>query len=408
MKNLFKLCAVIAMASMVACGPTEEPQPTTEPDQTSNNGGNGKGDTPNTSDYDGVEQCLKREQDMVFSSRRAFTEEGIRWAVADVEGVNARNRDDRGQEYTEYFAAIQNIPDGDGELGEVIKLGHGSNGRLEYELSDGQIEWLEDNEFEEVGACVFTSWHSDVPAMDCEANDECPSIVGDFKVSLEDLRMKVSFNSNGAARDLIGRCALLGGGTLELNDGQLVRDIPPLQNGNPEDPDDILNRPFMRGCGHIDGIFQTGWRRSDPSVCAGVMRIAECGCGLAETGSIVDLVDAVLPSPDQQLEKDGKITMRGFRIGGWTGVGDEHLPAGCEYVRTGDDASTIVRCALSGAELLDNSQDIKEHCRNRYANDLTVNVPIAAEAVACNPPEDGLYAGTCTENPWVLDYQVTR
>lgn len=417
-KTLIKLCAMASVALLAAaCGPAEDNNSGNNSAQADNNTGNNsacsgaKCDTPNDDpDYNGLEYCEEREKDMVFSSRKAFTEAGIRWAVADVEGVNAvGGRDDRGQEYTEYFAVVRNIDAEGSELTEeTTLLGFGSNGELALDLNEDQEFWLEDNEFEEVGACVFTSWHADVPALECEDGGECPTIIGDRQISLDLMRMKVGFNSNAAAADLVGRCLNIGGGAVSIGAGQSVDNLA-LENGDPSDPEDVLNRDFMRGCMHIDGIFGTGWRRSDPSVCAGAMRLAECGCTVdGAEATLEGIVSAVLPRVSQQQEAGG-ITLRGFHIGGWSGVGDEHLPTGCEYIRTdeGDDLNTMVKCTLTAGEVLENSEDLKGYCRGKYANDLTVNVPLPADKITCDPSASSSpYADSCSDMPWIIEYSA--
>ena len=63
----------------------------------------GKCDTPTGND----EQCKLRQAEVLDSTNRGFTRTDIRWACADVAGVNTVGRDDRGQEYCEYFAIFQ-------------------------------------------------------------------------------------------------------------------------------------------------------------------------------------------------------------------------------------------------------------------------------------------------------------
>ena len=403
--NMLKICALVGLAAMAtACGPATPEDTTASP--TTKPGG-GKGDTPNDDpDYDGKQQCENREQDMVFGSRKAFTRDGVRWAVADVEGVNTLNRDDRGQEYSEYFAVVRDIDESGEELLDSTTVLGLAGQELALKLTEDQEVYLEDNEFDEVGSCVFTSWHADMPPLACEEDESCPSIIGDRAISLDLMRMKVGFNSNSAARDLIARCLFIDGMDRTLDDGQEVSGVRTLQNGDPEDSSDILNRDFMRGCMHVDNYFQTGWRRSDPSVCAAAMRLAECGCSVEGER---DPTSMILPTAAQQLEDHSKIVLRGFRLGGWNGVGQEHLPTGCEYIRTEqeDDALTMVKCSLTGGEVLSNLEDVKGYCRSKFATDLTVNVPLDAQAITCDGG-DGPYGKSCGENPWVLEYKVTR
>ena len=61
-----------------------------------------------------LQHCEARKSDALDSAQKAFTKDNIRWACADVEGVNTNGRDDRGQEYCEYFAAVQLPPETEG------------------------------------------------------------------------------------------------------------------------------------------------------------------------------------------------------------------------------------------------------------------------------------------------------
>jgi hypothetical protein len=351
-----------------------------------------------------LDHCEARRQDVIESSHKGYTGTAIRWAAADVEGVNTNGGDDRGQEYTEYFAIVQPPPEtATGALPQAVDLGRaGTNRPLGLELNDDQIFALEDNPDSVVGQCVFTSWHADIkdqlPICNGSATT-CPEItlpadaklppwatgpgLG-FKMTQEMLRMKIGFNSNGAASDLVNRCMQ-----------------SPLK-GDPSNSADPLNDDYMRGCMKAAELFGTEWRRSDPTICAASARAAECGCGVDTDGDgKADITDpseiAFALVPRQPV--DGKITLRGFRLGTWT---DENaLPAGCRYLETGDDMHTEVACDLTASDVLAGSADLKNTCRDKYGDNVVVHIPIPAGAIVCSPPADGQYNSTCGDMvPW--------
>ncbi|MFO0634991.1 MAG: hypothetical protein U0168_19275 [Nannocystaceae bacterium] len=114
---------------------------------------------------------------------------------------------------------------------------------------------------------MFTSWHADVPGPlpSCKGGKcgTAQSLFG-FKFTEEFFRMKISFNSNSAAADLVQKCL----------DGKAPS---PKKWSNTADP---LTEPFFRGCMQVQKLYGTGWRRSDPSVCAVINRLDECGCSV--------------------------------------------------------------------------------------------------------------------------------
>ena len=384
---------LVMIALVASCGP--EPQPTPDAGVTPPAACDGaKCDTPTDSeDYNWEDACTARRADVLEGNRETFTPDHIRWACADVEGVNARNSEDRGQEYCEYFAMIQ-LPDIDEDelTGPVIDLGRITEAEdinvatpLELELDDDQIDWYDDHSDDVVGHCVFTSWHVDFPEMACEETGDCPTVLGDVTVDAERFRMKVGFNSNFAARDLLKDCmaaASQGAYSTGLDDPQLDDD-------------------FLRGCKLADDLYQTGWRFSDSSICAAATRLAECGCGVEGAADLEEAVGAMIPSPEQQVEA-GEVALRGFPLGGW-GAADK-LPSGCKYIETGDDAGTLVACEIYGIDVVDNANDPKEFCRKQYGDNIVVHVPIPQDKVICDAPEDGQY-NQCSAQPWILQAQ---
>ena len=355
-----------------------------------------------------LEHCEARREDALLSAQRAFTNDHIRWACADVEGVNTNGRDDRGQEYCEYYAIVQPPPaEEGGEVPSAVDVGRNTGSSttgLSIELTEDQIFALEDEPTAVVGQCVFTSWHSDIdePLPICDGGD-CPEFalaetaqmpswtdkreLG-FAMTQDFAGMHISINSNGAAADLVEKCL-----------GE-----PP--SGDPENPDDPLHDNYIRGCMKAFSLFKTEWRRSDPSVCVVGARLNECGCGVDTDGDgVADITNAtqisraVIPrQPETDENGDPVIKLRGFRLGTWSGV--DELPAGCGFVDTGDTSHTLVSCDLTASDLLGSANDAKGKCREKYGDNVVVHVPIPSGALVCNAPEDGQYADTCGQRPW--------
>jgi len=356
--------------------------------------------------------CEARRSDALNSAQKAFTKDAIRWAAADVEGVNQVGGDDRGQEYTEYFAIVQPPPETEGgELGPAVDLGRntqsGGATNPSIDLTEDQIFALEDEPDAIVGQCVFTSWHFDVPAPLPICGDSevtCPNLtLADsaklpswttsrdlgFPLTKQYMRMKVSINSNNAASDLVWRCMT----------EPLVADA-----NNPEDP---LHDDYTRGCMKAFDLFQTEWRRSDSAVCVVGGRLTECGCGLDTDGDgVADITDAkefgFALIPPQPLA-DGSITLRGFPLGTWSDSGA--LPAGCRHVDVGDGSQIIVACDLTASDLLASASDPKGRCREKYGDNVVVHIPIPAAAIVCNPAPD--VAESCGAMPWVVGAEGT-
>jgi hypothetical protein len=202
------------------------------------------------------------------------------------------------------------------------------------------------------------------------------------------MKMKVFTNSNRSAAELFEEC--LG--------------APPA--GDPDDPEDFLHDHYLRGCWKSYELFRTEWRRSDPSVCAAGVRLAECGCGVDTDGDgIADITDlggiarALVPV---QPDPDGSLRLRGFHLGTWSDPSS--LPAGCRHVDTGDPGSarTLVACDLTASDLIASAGDPKGRCREKYGDAVVVHVPVPADALVCSPPEGGQYAADCGATPWVL------
>jgi hypothetical protein len=421
------LAAALSMG-LSACGNGSEgetPANNAANSATANNN-DGKGDTPTGEE---TELCAARGADLVNANRPAFLEDFVRWSCADVEGVNTSGRDDRGQEYCEYFAVIQ-TPDelGEGWTETGLTLGRphvgsgeelqrcGTNGDCDAnsvcigvhrnadpacasgrcslcapvttDFNDDQQFFLEDQGAEVVGKCIFTSWHSDVPGpLPCGEN--CTDVYN-HPLDVDNLRMLNSINSNNAASDLVQKCV---SGVAESR----------YRVGDAEDEADPFHDPFFRACMWNADLFGTHWRFSDPSVCTAGVRAAECGCTVGGDPSI-DLGFALVPPVHQQMEEGG-ISLRGFPLGTW---GDSSgLPNGCRYVDIGNEfngnpSQTIVECDIRGLELLDNLQDPKDFCRKKYGSDVVVHVPIPKDAIQCDPPADGQYSDTCSATPWVV------
>jgi hypothetical protein len=359
-----------------------------------------------------LDHCEARRADALDSAQKAYTPDNIRWACADVEGVNTNMRDDRGQEYCEYYAVVQPPPTkAGGSLPPAVDLGRnrttGGASPLTLELGEDQIFALEDEPDAVVGQCVFTSWHQDIeerypvcgdsdvtcPKLSLAASAKLPTWqtsreYSKFPLTDEYMRMKVTINSNNAAADLFEKCLT----------------APPA--GDPANAEDPLHDDYTRGCWKAYKTFKTEWRRSDPSVCAAGVRLAECGCGVdTNADGVADITDPVQISRGVvpfQPDADGTLRLRGFHLGTWSDM--NQLPSGCRYVDTGDTASTktLVACDLTASDVLSSQQDPKQKCREKYGDNVVVHVPVPKAAIVCTPPADGQYAATCSDMPWVV------
>jgi hypothetical protein len=397
-------------------------------------------------------QCKARGQETQNGSQRGFTRTAIRWACADVAGVDTQGQDSRGQEYCEYYAAIQLPPEEkpapmastpSGQTDPNVKLPppitpgrflKGGVDPLAIELTEHQIEVLSDDESAVVGQCIFSSWHQDIaknyPKCPSGANDATCARLPLIAVQLIDkwsrrpgaparraqdpmpatpslpltpafFQMKVGFNSNNAAVDLVDEC--------------LVNPNAKLAG--------VRTNHFERACMHMFSVFTTHWRRSDPSVCAASMRLAECNCGVDVNGDKkLNTGDLLLGQKDDSSERYEKIARalvsekrRGFLLGTW---GEEDgLPPNCRYVQeTGEDPAdplgnfrTLVACDIPAGAVVNRAEDIKEWCRETYANDVVVHVPIPADQIVCEPKGgDNGTAESCGNQPWVLGQENSR
>lgn len=350
-------------------------------------------------DEDADTNCTQRQAEVLESSQRAFTKDAVRWACADVEGVNTVGTDDRGQEYCEYYAIF--APEGEEfdaeptvlgrqlskERGDVSPLSiclEGESGDCGVEITEDALFAMEDAPDQVFGSCVFTSWHSDVPGplASC-SGDECPTIDG-ISMDEEFGRMKLETNSNATSSDVIQFC---------VDAAVRGRALPEDFTGDPEDP---FSDAFYRGC-RLTELFDLSWRRSDPALCAATNRMVECGCDLPGVET-EDVGKSVVPQ-QPRTKGEGEVTFRGFSLGTWTGPDD--LPAGCEAIDTGEDQNTIVRCDLLGADVLENLGDLKEACRQTYGNRVVAYAPVPSEKLECANEKDAAGAA-CGTQPWNL------
>lgn len=359
-----------------------------------------KCDTPEATEAgERREQCLNRQDEVLESSKRAFTENWVRWSCGDVEGVNTSGADDRGQEYCEYFAIID-LPGHDpidlgrrrtAERGDVTPWSICVEGEESFSkeaeagcatrITEDEIFDLEDNADSVVGQCIFTSWMSDVPGpLPCDGGDCADGVLG-YPLTADIFRMKLDTNSNATASSLVQTCAEI------RASGSFLAPVPDFA-----DPDDEFHSPFYRGC-WMAGAFGLAWRRSDPAICAVANRVVECGCSLPGVSPEAVGAAVVPPQPDE----NGNITMRGFHLGSW---GDPFsLPAGCTYVKTGDSSRTIVSCDLTAADITASLSDPKDACRQIYGDSVVAHAPVPGSSLVCDTPS-GELAQACGAMPW--------
>ena len=331
-----------------------------------------KCDLPGGEDSD---LCQMRRVDAFNENHNAFTHDYLRWSCNDVDGVT---REDRGQEYCEYFAIAQLPPPEQGAPAppaSVLGLNLGADysaGTTEtsVQLTANQLDQLEHDSAQVVGQCVFTSWNSDIPGPvpACQDPAECPDVLG-VPVDAETFRMKFDVNSAQAGQQLVEDC------------------YTDPDGGDPANAADPLNDDFTRGCLYNAQVNDTAFRKSDTTVCAASMRLSECGCA---------------PTGDETFEQlVSPFARRGFPLGTWS---DPHgLPAGCRFVDLGDDSQTVVTCDLTAADVVNWAPDLKGRCQTKYADNVVVHVPMP-DQVACTPEgSPSPYASTCTATPWVLE-----
>lgn len=348
------------------------------------------GDKCDTPDDPAALSCERRRADALSTGQKAYTPTHIRWACSDVAGVNAASGvDSRGQEYCEYFAIVQPPPaTPTGARPAAVDLGRKlskeSTTPLALTLNEEQVFWLEDHPRDVIGQCVFTSWHEDVqPAYPACTSASCPDIMG-FKINDNFMRMKDSVNSNSAANDLVVKCYK----------APTAADMPK----GVKVPDDS----YTRGCMMAAKNWGTEWRRSDPTICAGVMRLKECGCGLdSNNDGSADLYDQQLADAlVAHQPATGTPSLRGFPLGTWSAP--DALPAGCKYFNTGDNSQTLVTCDLTADDVLKNKTDPKGACRAKYGDDVVVHIPLPKTGLVCKPPADGKFTASCSATPWIL------
>lgn len=390
-------------------------------------------------DVDGVSRGSKFDSSLPNSSdvERGEGRDGSLDASADrfdedeqVDPEQVENKpDSRGQEYCEYFALVQ-LP-GEDAPREVGRLLEGGRSTTDHDLSDmlddDLRDMLDDEDDAVFGQCVFTSWHQDVD-VGLEICDEDPeacqwlraieepaSWVEEkglrFDLDADNLQMKISINSNGAAMDLVDQCMV----DPELHDRPA-----------PLSPD--FDDEFMRGCLRSYELFTTEWRRSDPAVCAAAMRLTECGCGLDVDGdSVIDIAAGdKLPNGREEIARilvpsiREDSFLRGFQLGTWTDP--TGLPDGCHFVDitaegssvnrgAGEHGQNLVVCDITAERVetagftLDQAfSDMKTFCQATYAQDVVVHVPLAGNHIPeaefiCNPPEG---AANCEGLPVVV------
>lgn len=332
--------------------------------------------------------CKERRKDVFNPNQMAFTNTAIRWSCQDAPGIDEL---DKGQEYCESFAVVE-LP---ASAKSVIR------GQLETE--DTPAEWSERyidlsaedfnaladmeeaNPEAEAGACIFSSWQSDIfdPLPKCpEDGSACEQYRG-IDLTGDNFRMRHPVNSLEAAGNLVEDCLQTFAGITGF-DGKPVDD------------------PFSRGCLLNQLINRTSYRLSDTTICTTALRLTECGCTpKADTRDFPEVL--------------GALDLRGFHLGSWETR--KEPPAGCHYVDTGDilpagavDVKNIVACPLTATEVLDHAssasgqQDLKSYCDEKFADKVVVHVLLTKAAMDCSPESSSSgYADTCTDRPWVLE-----
>lgn len=349
------LAALLAGPACASDGPTDD-----GPDCSGE-----KCDIPDGSNED---LCSLRRADAFNENQLAFTRDHLRWSCNDVDGVTQA---DRGQEYCEYFAIAQ-LPPAEEAAEPPAPAVLGRNLGADYtdgttatslDLTVHQITRLEADDTAVVAQCVFTTWNSDLPGPvpACTA-EYCPDVMG-VAIDEENFRMKFDVNSMDAAQLLVEDCYV---STLT------------------DEPDD-----FTRACMLNADVNDTAFRKSDTTVCAAVVRMAECQCSAPGGPSLPEIISP----PDE----------RGFRLGTWSSPSS--LPAGCRYAELGDDSQTVVTCDLTALDVLDWAMDLKGRCQTKYADNVVVHVAMPPDdAVTCAPEQSkSEYAASCTATPWVLE-----
>jgi len=336
--------------------------------------------------------CEQRRADAFVPEQHSFTPTSLRWSCRDVPDIPDELK---GQEYCESFAIVE-LP----VTGTSIALGQqvDENGEApaawseQYTtLSDDDWIALDDRAWEdpmaEAGACIFTSWHSDldVPVPVCETEEECASYLG-LGLNRQNFRMRNAVNSLDAAANLVFDCLQTFAGVTGF-DGKPVED------------------PFTRGCLLNQLINRTSYRKSDTTVCTAALRATECNCWLKDSER--DFPDAL-----------GALDRRGFHLASWENR--KEAPTGCHYVETGDvlpegspEEHYIVACPLTVDEVLDHAEtytgqiDLKSYCDEKYGDDVVVHILMNPLGIACTPEESASpHAGSCpTSARRLLDFE---
>jgi hypothetical protein len=342
------LLAILLLAGACAPGVDDGLDPT----------GGCQGDKCDLPDDPAEVSCNLRRGEALSQNQAAFTPTALRWSCNDARGVTAA---DRGQEYCEYFAVVQPPAEPGGAAGEPQVLGRNLGDSsaagttpTAATLTGAERARLEDDAATVVGQCVFTTWNSDI---DRPVSAEP---VAGLPVTARDFRMKFEVNSADAAQILVSDCAVTDAGN-EIDD-------------------------FTRACMLNEELNGTAFRKSDSTVCSASMRLAECGCALRSGG---DLAAALSP-----------FDRRGFPLGTWSSP--TALPPSCRYVELGDGSRTVVTCDLTAGDLLASLPDPKARCRDKYADNVVVHVPIPADQIACTPPPGGANTRHCGTTPWVV------
>lgn len=325
------------------------------------------GDKCDIPDGEDPELCELRRADAYNDNQYAFTEPALRWSCNDVPGVTA---EDRGQEYCEYFAIAQLPPAQAGETAApAVVVGknlgpdytHGTT-EPSIDLTYHQLTELENDPYQVVGQCVFTSWNSDIeePPPSCDPGP-CPDVLG-VPLDSDTFRMTFEVNSAEAGQLLVNDCFV--------------------------HPEREYADDFLRGCMLNAEINDTAFRKSDTTVCAAAMRMSECAC---QPVGGYDLAEFISP-----------YDRRGFPLGTWSGR--SNLPNGCRYEDVGDGSETVVTCDLTATDVIDYALDLKGLCQTKYADNVVVYVPMPApSAIECSPSSsESPYAESCPALPWVL------
>lgn len=253
-----------------------------------------------------VDMCFDRAADSLDSSQHAFTPKVIRWMAQDVAEMSNGAPPRRGQEYTEYFAIVKDLEYiladaeaaargdwGDSEGYTTQKI---NDGRYRFDGGDDLAVLLSEVENDqEVGKCVFTSWHRDVDMLpqpyELQAGEKYNSsekflfdAAEEYDIAdTRDFRMQVGFNSNAAAGDLLANC-------LHPSDA----DLDPFTL----DPEEQYARGCFNASPQGSAGFGTEWRRSDSAVCVVGNRLAECGCQLDVTADDQILLSLPMAAPE--------------------------------------------------------------------------------------------------------------